>query len=76
MRDVLGVSTSVGNVHDVQRWAAQQAGALNRAQELSSIRVGLHDGIFQGARPVLAGVDAESTYCYLLATKGHRDGDT
>jgi hypothetical protein len=76
MRDVLGVSTSLGNIHDVQQWAAQQAGALNREQDLSGIRVGLHDEIFQGARPVLAGVDAESTYCYLLAAEAHRDGDT
>jgi hypothetical protein len=76
MRDLLGVSTSVGNVHDVQQWAAQQAGALNREQDLSGIRVGLHDEIFQGARPVLAGVDAGSTYCYLLAAEAHRDGDT
>ncbi|MGF6971040.1 transposase-like protein [Paraburkholderia sp. WC7.3g] len=76
MRDLLGVSTSVGNVHDVQQWAAQQAGALNRAQDLSGIRVGLHDEIFQGSRPVLAGVDAGSTYCYLLAAEAHRDGDT
>jgi hypothetical protein len=76
MRDLLGVSTSVGNVHDVQQWAAQQAGALNREQDLSGIRVGLHDEIFQGARPVLAGVDADSTYCYLLAAEAHRDGDT
>jgi hypothetical protein len=76
MHDLLGVSTSVGNVHDVQQWTAQQAGALNRAQDLSGIRVGLHDEIFQGARPVLAGVGAESTYCYLLAAEAHRDGDT
>ncbi|MGF6507622.1 hypothetical protein [Paraburkholderia sp. 32] len=76
MRDLLGVSTSVGNVHDVQQWAAQQAAALNREQDLSGIRVGLHDEIFQGSRPVLAGVDAESTYCYLLAAEAHRDGDT
>jgi hypothetical protein len=29
--------------------------------------VGLHDELVQGAMPVLAGVDAQSTYCYLLA---------
>jgi hypothetical protein len=38
--------------------------------------VGLHDEIFQGATPVLAGVDAASTYCYLLAAEQHRDADT
>jgi len=38
--------------------------------------VGLHDEIFQGATPVLAGVDAQSTYCYLLAAEERRDADT
>src|ERR1700685_2161835 len=38
--------------------------------------VGLHDEIFQGTLPVLAGVDAASTYCYLLAVAEHRDADT
>jgi len=45
-------------------------------QDLSGIRVGLHDEIFQGATPVLAGVDAASTYCYLLAAEHRRDADT
>jgi hypothetical protein len=66
MRDLLGVSISVGSVHNLLQWAAQQAGAINRDQDLSGIRVGLHDEIFQGVTPVLAGVDAQSTYCYLL----------
>jgi hypothetical protein len=29
--------------------------------------MGLHDEIFQGLRSVLAGVDAKSTFCCLLA---------
>jgi len=45
--------------------ATRQASAVNAEQDLSGIRVGLHDEIFQGATPVLAGVDARSTYCYL-----------
>jgi hypothetical protein len=56
--------------------AAQQAGAINRTQDLSGIRVGLHDEIFQGSMPVLAGVDAASSYCYLLTAAEHRDADT
>jgi hypothetical protein len=76
MRDLLGVSVSVGRVHDVLHWAAQQAGVINRGQVLSGIRVGVHDEIFQGATSVLAGVDAQSTYCYLLAAERHRDADT
>ena len=38
--------------------------------------MGLHDEIFQGATPVLAGVDAASTYCYLLMAEQRRDADT
>ncbi|MBV9251354.1 MAG: hypothetical protein JO227_19155 [Acetobacteraceae bacterium] len=76
LRDLLGVSISLGTVHHVLERAAQQAGAINRTQDLSGIRVGLHDEIFQGSMPVLAGVDAASSYCYLLTVVDHRDADT
>jgi len=70
------VPVSLGSVHQVLQWATRQASAINHDQDLSGIRVGLHDEIFQGATPVLAGVDAASTYCYLLAAERHRDADT
>ena len=76
LRDIVGVSISVGSVHNLHQMAAQRSGDINRAQDLSLIRVGLHDEIFQGNQPVLAGVDADSTYCYLLAAEEHRDADT
>jgi len=76
LRDLLGLSISVGTVYHVLQSATRQAGVINRKQDLSGIRVGLHDEIFQGAAPVLAGVDANSTYCYLLAAEHHRDADT
>src|SRR3954470_17607984 len=75
LRDLLGVPVSLGCVHDVLQAATRQASVINRDQDLSGIRVGLHDEIFQGATPVLAGVDAASTYCYLLAAEQHRDAD-
>src|SRR5215212_2376062 len=76
LRDLLGLPVSLGHVHDVLQAATRQASAVNRDQDLSGIRVGLHDEIFQGATPVLAGVDAASTYCYLLVAEQHRDADT
>ncbi len=76
LRDLLGVPVSVGCVHDVLQSATRQASAINHDQDLSGIRVGLHDEIFQGATPVLAGVDAASTYCYILAAGQRRDADT
>jgi len=76
LRDLLGMSISVGAVHHVLQSATRQADIINRQQDLSGIRVGLHDEIFHGATPVLAGVDAQSTYCYLLAAEQRRDADT
>jgi len=76
LRDLLGVPISVGCVHDVLQAATRQANVINREQDLSHIQVGLHDEIFQGATPVLAGVDAHSTYCYILAAERRRDADT
>ena len=76
LRDLLGIAVSVGTVHDVLEAATRRASVINHGQDLSGIRVGLHDEIFQGATPVLAGVDAASSYCYLLAAQQHRDADT
>jgi len=76
LRDLLGLSISVDSVHSVLEAATRQADIINHDEDLSGIRVGLHDEIFQGATPVLAGVDAASTYCYLLAAEQRRDADT
>lgn len=76
MRDLLGISISVGTVHTVLQSAARRAGVINHEQDLSGIPVGLHDEIFQGSTPVLTGVCAVSTYCYLLVAAEHRDADT
>jgi hypothetical protein len=70
------VSISVGSVHNLYQLAAQRAGAIHTTQDLSQIRVGLHDEIFHTNEPVLVGVDAHSTYCYLLRSAAHRDTDT
>jgi hypothetical protein len=56
LRDLLGIPVSLGTVHDVLQSAARQADVSNEGEDLSGIRVGLHDEIFQGGTPVLAGV--------------------
>src|ERR671932_1039960 len=76
LRDLLGLPVSLGYIHDVLQAATRQASVVNDEPDLSGIRVGLHDEVFQGATPVLAGVDARSTYCYLLVAERHRDADT
>ena len=76
LRDVFDVAISASTVRNRLNTAAAQASAINAAQDLSSIEVDLRDEIFQARSPVLVGVDAASTYCYLLALAEHRDADT
>ena len=74
--DLLDTSISVGTVHNIVRSAVTQAQRCNRQYDLSPIKIGLHDEIFQASAPVLVGVDAASTFCYLLSLEQHRDADT
>jgi len=69
-------SLSLGTVHNIVGQAVQKAQQINNAQNLSGIRVGIADEIFQASKPVLVGMDAKSTYCYLLAAEDHRDETT
>ena len=43
LRDLLGVPVSLGCVHDVLQAATRRASVVNRDQDLSGVRVGLHD---------------------------------
>lgn len=67
---------SLGTIHNIVQDVIPVARAINDAQDLSGIRVGAHDEIFQAGKPVLVGMDVESTYCYLLAEEDHRDATT
>ena len=69
-------SLSLGTIHNIASEAVQKAQQINNAQDLSGIRVGIADEIFQASKPVLVGMDAKSTYCYLLAAEDHRDETT
>jgi len=76
LRDLFDIPISVGTIHNRLQSAAATAAEINQAQDLSGIKVGLHDEIFQGSQPVLTGVDAASTYCYLLQGVEQRDEET
>ena len=76
LHDLFDLPISVGTVHNRMQETAKKAVELNQSQELSGIEVGLQDEIFQADKPVLVGIDAASTYCYLLQSVEHRDGDT
>jgi hypothetical protein len=76
LRDMLDTPISIGTVHNILRAAAARAREVNAADDLSRIRVGAHDEIFQAGKPVLVGADVRSTYCYLPAPEDHRDETT
>jgi len=75
-RDLLDYNLSLGTIHKILHEAADTAHAINEAQDLGGIRVGVHDEIYQADRPVLVGVDAHSTYCYLLTEAERCDQTT
>ncbi|MEM6452994.1 MAG: hypothetical protein AAF703_22090 [Cyanobacteria bacterium P01_D01_bin.105] len=75
-RDLFDTSISIGTVHNRLQAATENAVEINQSQDLSGIAVGLHDEIFHADKPVLVGVDAASTYCYLLESVERRDEDT
>jgi hypothetical protein len=76
LRDLFDYDISPSTVHNVLQAAVPQATACNGQQDLSRVRIGAHDEIFQSGRPVLVGIDADSTYCYLLSLEEHRDAET
>ena len=69
-------SISLGTIHNQLVDTSNQDAQINGSQDFSAIQVGLLDEIFQGNQPVLAGVDATSTCCYLLSEAEQRDETT
>ena len=67
---------SVGTISNLLQWAVSKARPLNDAEDLSALRVGAHDEIYQASQPVLVGMDVISTYCYLLEAVDHCDETT
>jgi hypothetical protein len=76
LRDLFDYDLSLGTVFNIVHAAVAPAQKQNRAQDLSRVRVGAHDEIFQARQPVLVGIDALSSYCYLLSLEDQRDADT
>lgn len=74
--DLFDYPISVGTVHTILQQAVEQARQYNLGQDLSGVRIGAHDEIFQNGQPVLVGADVDSTYCYLLSPEDHRDAET
>jgi hypothetical protein len=75
-RDLLGVSMSVGTMHNIVQEAIGKARPHNLSQNLANVDIAGLDEIFQNRQPILVGADIRSTYCFLLSAEDQRDGDT
>ena len=76
LRDLFDYAITPGTVANIVQRAVTGARQHNDRQDLSAVRIGAHDEIFQSRRPVVVGADVDSTYCYLLSLEEHRDAVT
>jgi hypothetical protein len=76
MRDCLDWPISLGSIHNIVHDAVEQARGYNNAMRLEGVDIGILDEIFQTQQPVLVGVHAASTYCFLLSQEDNRDAVT
>jgi hypothetical protein len=70
--DVFDYPISLGTVHS----PVPDARRINQQYDLSPIRIGPLDEIIPASDPVLVGVDAASTFCFLASQEQHRDAET
>lgn len=76
LASVFGLHISYGKISSILAEASERAERFDAGIPLESITQGANDEIFQGNVPVLAGIDTESTYVYLLSEAGDRSADT
>lgn len=67
---------SIGKISNILNQAARRAAEFDESVDLSGIRQGANDEIFQCGNPVLTGVDADTGYVYLLQPAADRTADT
>ena len=72
-RDIFDFNICKGTIFNIIHSALDKAKCMNDSQDLSLIKVGAHDEIFQKQTPVLVGCDVHSTYVYLLKQTEQRD---
>lgn len=73
---VFGMHLSYGKISSILAEASERAEQFDASISLDGITQGANDEVFQGNIPVLAGIDTESTYVYLLSEAGDRSADT
>ena len=76
VHDIFAQDISIGEISGILKKASEKAEKINASIDLGSIKHGANDEIFQGKQPVLTGIDAESTYIYLMTPFSDRSGES
>lgn len=74
--EVFGEWFAIGKISRIINEAATKAKIWNESVDLSDIKIGANDEIFQGNTPILVGVDPKSTFSYMLEEADNRDSTT
>ena len=74
--DMLERNISNGIIYDILLEAKLKAMDINENECIANIKIALLDELYHRNKPVLAGIDNYSLYCFLLQAEHHRDGDT
>ena len=72
LKNNFGKYISIGKISQILNQAASRAAEFDASIDLSGIRQGANDEIFQCGMPVLTGIDTDSTYIYLLQQEEDR----
>jgi len=73
---IYGQHISIGYISGVIKEAAKRAQEFDDRIDLSDIKQGANDEIFQCGSPILTGIDPISTYTYLLEETSNRTAET
>lgn len=76
MLTLLDTHISLGSIHNLMAKTHTKVRDIHQREDLTPIRIGAHDEIFHHNKPVIAGVDVQTGYCYELGAYGSCDGDT
>jgi len=73
LHNVFNFDISVGKISSIITEAVVKAKEFNQKIVFDTIKIGVHDEIFQAGDPVLVGMDPYSTYIYLMEASKKRD---
>jgi hypothetical protein len=76
LKSLLDFDISIGSISHVVKSKIENAMTINQKHDLSAVKLATIDELFHQNKPVLAGVDITSLYCFLLTKASSRDGDT